>query len=84
MISVSFLCSYVYYPHEQGNNKSVVTCRDKEKSRIAFCAVFEGDISTELNTIESAPTKAQKVIRNGQVLIIRADKTFNALGTEIK
>ncbi|MBR1928270.1 MAG: hypothetical protein IJ834_00805 [Paludibacteraceae bacterium] len=46
--------------------------------------MFEGDISTDLNTIESAPTKAQKVIRNGQVLIIRADKTFNALGTEIK
>ena len=28
--------------------------------------------------------KSQKVIRNGQVLILRDGKTFNALGTEIK
>ena len=32
----------------------------------------------------SANVKAVKVIRNGQVLIMKGDKTFNVLGTEMK
>ena len=34
------------------------------------------DITTE--------TKARKVFRNGQLVIIRGDKEYNALGAEIK
>jgi len=32
----------------------------------------------------TSDVKAQKVIRDGQILIIRGDKTFNALGAEVR
>jgi len=41
------------------------------------------DDETSLNNT-SVTTKAQKVIRDGQVYIVRDGKTFNALGTEMK
>ena len=42
-----------------------------------------GDIPSGIETIETG-AKAMKVIRDGQVLIIRDGRTFNALGAEIK
>ena len=40
--------------------------------------------ATGLNDIQADYPSAQKIIRDGQVLILKGDKTYNALGIEIK
>ena len=37
-----------------------------------------------LDDVQSDKVQSTKVIRNGQIFIIRGDKTFNALGVEIQ
>jgi hypothetical protein len=39
---------------------------------------------TDLNNIDGETIKVEKVIRDGQVLILRDGKTFNLLGTEVQ
>ena len=41
------------------------------------------DDATAFSNVQ-AEQKAQKVVRNGQIFIIRDGRTFNALGTEVK
>ena len=45
---------------------------------------YHNDGSEAIENIQSSEIKTQKVIRNGQVYIIRDGKTYNALGAEIK
>lgn len=45
--------------------------------------LYVPDDQTSISNVETS-TKAQKVIRDGQVYIVRDGKTFNALGTEMK
>lgn len=67
--------AYLSCAHDASNNGANFA----PKMRI----VFHKDATTG---IESQELKAnsQKLIRNGQILIIRDGRTYNALGTEVK
>ena len=48
-------------------------------------AVFAEDSGTAIDTVTGNPSPVtEKVLRNGQLLIIRDGKTYNTLGTEVK
>jgi len=42
------------------------------------------NVSTALDNVEGDDMKTRKVIRNGQILIERGDKTYNLLGSEVE
>lgn len=46
--------------------------------------VFTVAISTGVTDITTTDVKAQKVIENGQVVIVKGDKKYNTMGAEIK
>ncbi|MBR4263548.1 MAG: hypothetical protein IKQ48_03115 [Paludibacteraceae bacterium] len=55
-----------------------------EWSAMQLCSItLEASVPSTVNNVKTT-TKAQKVIRDGQVYIVRDGKTFNALGTEMK
>ena len=53
-------------------------------SRILASITLTEQKPTNLETIAPADTKAVKVIRNGQVLILRDGKLFNTLGARVE
>ena len=55
------------------------TCTTPAKSSL----VISGGTATSIDNI-AISMDAQKIVRNGQVLIIRDGKTFNLLGQEVK
>jgi hypothetical protein len=42
------------------------------------------DVNTSLNQVETSATMARKVVRNGQLYIIRGEHTYTALGEVIR
>lgn len=44
----------------------------------------DDDVTTGLDNTPSPMTNGQKIIYNGQLLIIRDGKTYNAMGQEVK
>ncbi len=63
------------------NTKNVTT---STMSRILASITLTEPKPTDLETIAPADTKAVKVIRNGQVLILRDGKLFNTLGARVE
>ena len=63
------------------NTKSVQT---STLSRILASVKLSDPVSTAIETVAPAAVKAQKIIRNGQVLIIRDGKTYNTLGARVE
>ena len=52
--------------------------------QIKYTARFEKDSSTGVDNLQGGGVQCTKLICNGQLLIERDGKTFNALGTEVK
>ena len=48
------------------------------------CIYNEGDIITTIEEVETPKPLVQKIIRNGEIFIIRDGKTYNIMGIEIK
>lgn len=46
--------------------------------------LFSVSVSTGVTDITTTEVKAQKVIENGQVVIVKGDKKYNTMGAEIK
>ena len=57
---------------------------DTENSQVIVFAEFKTEGKDEALNDITTETKARKVFRNGQLVIIRGDKEYNALGAEIK
>ena len=51
---------------------------------ITVTATFEKKLPSGLSNLEGAAPEVQKILRDGQVLILRDGKTFTTLGTEVK
>ncbi|MBQ6724726.1 MAG: hypothetical protein IJQ84_09500, partial [Paludibacteraceae bacterium] len=51
---------------------------------IELTAIFEEDPGTGIDEVQSDKVQSTKVLRNGQLYIIRDGKTYNAIGVEIK
>lgn len=47
------------------------------------CIYNEGDVITTIEKMESKKTVVQKIIRDGQIFIIRDGKTYNIMGVEV-
>lgn len=56
---------------------------DDEVHVLRFRAVFR-ETKEDIDQVQSDQVRSTKVLRNGQLYIIRDGKTFNALGAEIK
>ena len=77
---------------EEGGTPSLPTLRVPQGTRNLYLADSEWskftieEMTTDaLDTISQKPkAKSQKLIRNGQLIILRDGRSFNALGTEIK
>lgn len=50
----------------------------------AFGCVYNDPIFSALNNVESSRRSIQKICRDGQLLILYNDKTYNVMGIEIK
>jgi hypothetical protein len=48
------------------------------------CVYNEGDVITNIEEVKSKKTVVEKVIRNGQIFIIREGKTYNVMGIEVE
>ena len=57
---------------------------DTENSQVIVFAEFKTEGKNEALDDITTENKARKVFRNGQLVIIRGDKEYNALGVEIK
>ena len=57
---------------------------DTENSQVIVFAEFKTEGKDEALNDITTETKARKVFRNGQLVIIRGDKEYNALGAEMK
>ena len=53
-------------------------------SYIPLGCVYNNGIFTEIETVELLTQSAQKIMYNGQLLIIRDGKTYNVMGIEVK
>ena len=42
--------------------------------------VFHKDNTTDMESVQHSAISTQKILRNGQILIIRDGKVYNALG----
>jgi len=74
------------FPAAMNGKKTFYICRTKTNSWNAFVSsicVKRKPAATAIGNTE-AEVKAVKVIRDGQVLIIREGKTFNVMGAEVK
>ena len=63
------------------NKKKVYTTTN---SRILASITLKKETPTAVENVDVKATKAQKVIRDGQVLIIRDGQIFNALGAQVQ
>ena len=84
------MCAEIY-ALELGANTGILTEGVKFDDRTFVNADGHAVMHVEIGpkdkqALENLPVvdKAQKVLHNGQILIIRDGKTYNALGTEIK
>ena len=57
---------------------------DSEQALRIYKVAFVKDAKTAIENTEATETKAIKVIRDGQIVILKNGKTYNALGAEIK
>ena len=74
------------FPAAMNGKKTFYICRTETNSWNAFVSsicVKRKPAATAIGNTEAA-VKAVKVIRDGQVLIIREGKTFNVMGAEVK
>ncbi len=62
---------------------TVASAQTKGDGGVGSIQLTEYQIPTDLNSIAD-DVKVVKVVRNGQVLILRDGKTFNVLGSEVK
>ena len=62
-------------------SKSVKT---STMSRILASVTLKAPKPTAVDSIQNSDVRSQKVVRNGQLLIIRDGKTFNALGAQVQ
>ena len=76
-----------------GSGKKILLCayHDDEclyvtdyPSYIPLGCVYNNGIFTEIETVELLTQSAQKIMYNGQLLIIRDGKTYNVMGMEVK
>ena len=74
-----------------GNNILLCAYHDDEclyvtdnPSYIPLGCVYNNGIFTEIETVELLTQSAQKIMYNGQLLIIRDGKTYNVMGMEVK
>ncbi|MCR5049606.1 MAG: leucine-rich repeat domain-containing protein [Paludibacteraceae bacterium] len=65
-------------------NGEAATNVDTENSQVIVFAEFKTEGKDEALNDITTETKARKVFRNGQLVIIRGDKEYNALGAEMK
>jgi len=70
-----------YLTFTADNTKSVTATT---LSRILASITLNDPVSTAIETIAPVDTKVQKIIRNGQVLIIHDGKVYNALGAIVE
>ena len=61
-----------YQAHEQWRQFTTIECISSEET------------DTEDVIIESGTTNIQKIMRNGQLIILRDGKTYNTMGQEIQ
>ena len=66
----------------QGSNTPKVYV-DEIKVATAWNDLWKDDEETGIESVQKSDVSVQKVIRNGQLVIIRGDKRFNALGAEL-
>ena len=75
---------------EEGTATIKATCagdtnyNDVESMEYTITVEKDDDVTTGLDNIPSPMTNGQKIIYNGQLLIIRDGKTYNAMGQEVK
>ena len=76
-----------------GSGKKILLCayHDDEclyvtdyPSYIPLGCVYNNGIFTEIETVELLTQSAQKIMYNGQLLILRDGKTYNVMGMEVK
>ena len=76
-----------------GSGKKILLCayHDDEclyvtdyPSYIPLGCVYNNGIFTEIETVELLTQSAQKIMYNGQLLILRDGKTYNVMGIEVK
>ena len=61
-----------------------ITCENYNTYNFSFTGVidFDGDNEQGIENTE-AETKVVKVLRNGQLMIVRGEKMYNVLGTQL-
>jgi hypothetical protein len=75
---------------EEGTATIKATCagdtnyNDVESMAYTITVEKDDDVTTGLDNTPSPMTNGQKIIYNGQLLIIRDGKTYNAMGQEVK
>ena len=75
---------------EEGTATIKATCagdtnyNDVESMEYTITVEKDDDVTTGLDNTPSPMTNSQKIIYNGQLLIIRDGKTYNAMGVEVK
>ena len=75
---------------EEGTATIKATCagdtnyNDVESIEYTITVEKDDDVTTGLDNTPSPMTNGQKIIYNGQLLIIRDGKTYNAMGQEVK
>ena len=75
---------------EEGTATIKATCagdtnyNDVESMAYTITVKKDDDVTTGLDNTPSPMTNGQKIIYNGQLLIIRDGKTYNAMGQEVK
>ena len=66
------------------NGKLLYQMDDAEMERIGAKCLCDGYVGTYIETISIPNSDANKLIRNGQLLIIHEGKTYNIMGIEVK
>mgnify|MGYP007069886281 CR=1 FL=1 len=66
------------------NLNSNIQLYDNKTGRFALRAIFKGETDAGVTTCSQTVNSVQKVLRNGQLLINRNGKTYNALGAEMR
>ncbi|MBQ5388419.1 MAG: hypothetical protein IIU55_05025 [Paludibacteraceae bacterium] len=65
------------------NGKLLYQMDDAEMEQLETECLCEGYVGTSVETIITSNTKANKLIQDGQLLILRDGKTYNLMGMEV-